>query len=187
VSNLVFEILLRLLKPTAAVVLGALLYGVLTGALGAAGSAELALLSFLSATAFVLLVQDLAGRLEQTLHPAVLMPAEGPADVELDVRGERDPFPLGADRLRSGGRRLRGGHGWEDVADGRLRDASRGRWSDRCTLPGVYANRAWRGFVGPLRPRGGGRSGPVRRILSLRGDACTVVVWSWRWCSYWPR
>ena len=41
-SNLVFEILLRLLKPAAAVVLGALIYAVLTGLIGAAGSAELA-------------------------------------------------------------------------------------------------------------------------------------------------
>jgi hypothetical protein len=57
-SNLVFEILLRLLKPAVAVVLGALLYGVLTGLFGAAGSAELALLSFLSAAAFILLVQE---------------------------------------------------------------------------------------------------------------------------------
>ena len=57
-SNLVAEILLRLLKPAAAVVLGALLYWVLTGLFGAAGSAELALLSFLSAAAFILLVQE---------------------------------------------------------------------------------------------------------------------------------
>ena len=57
-SNLVFEILLRLLKPALAVVLAALIYGVLTGALGAAGSAELALLSFLTAAAFILLVQE---------------------------------------------------------------------------------------------------------------------------------
>lgn len=57
-SNLVFEILLRLLKPAVAVMLGALLYWVLTGVVGAAGSAELALLSFLSAAALVLIVQE---------------------------------------------------------------------------------------------------------------------------------
>ena len=57
-SNLVIEILLRLLKPAVAVVLGMLLYWVLTGLVGAAGSPELALLSFLSAAAFILLVQE---------------------------------------------------------------------------------------------------------------------------------
>ncbi|HVQ22536.1 MAG TPA: hypothetical protein VMT36_04635 [Candidatus Saccharimonadia bacterium] len=57
-SNLVVEILLRLLKPAAAVLLGALIYWVLTGFVGALGSAELALLSFLSAAAFILLVQE---------------------------------------------------------------------------------------------------------------------------------
>jgi hypothetical protein len=58
VSNLVVELLLRLLKPAAAVVLGALVYWVLTGLVGAVGSVELALLSFLSAAAFILLVQE---------------------------------------------------------------------------------------------------------------------------------
>lgn len=57
-SNLVFEILLRLLKPAAAVVLGALIYAVMTGLIGAAGSAELALLSFVSAAALILIVQE---------------------------------------------------------------------------------------------------------------------------------
>jgi hypothetical protein len=58
VSNLVVEILLRLLKPALAAVIGALLYLILTGPVGATGSAELALLSFLSAAAFIVLVQE---------------------------------------------------------------------------------------------------------------------------------
>ena len=58
VSNLVAEVLLRLLKAAAAVVLGALLYWVLTGLVGATGSVELGLLSFLAGAAFILLVQE---------------------------------------------------------------------------------------------------------------------------------
>ena len=57
-SNLVAELLLRLLKPAAAAVIGVLLYLILTGPIGATGSVELALLSFLSAAAFILLVQE---------------------------------------------------------------------------------------------------------------------------------
>ena len=57
-SNLVSELLLRLAKAAVAVVLGALLYWILVGPLGAPGSAELALLSFLAAAAFILLVQE---------------------------------------------------------------------------------------------------------------------------------
>jgi hypothetical protein len=57
VSHLVNEIGLRLLKALIALVLGILLYAVLTGPLGNPGSVELALLSWLSATAFVLLVE----------------------------------------------------------------------------------------------------------------------------------
>jgi hypothetical protein len=57
-SNLVFEILLRLAKAGVAVLLGALLYWVLTDRVGAAATAELALLSFLAAAAFILLVQE---------------------------------------------------------------------------------------------------------------------------------
>ncbi len=57
-SNLVFEILLRLMKPAAAILLGALLYWVLTSFVGAAGSVELGLLSFLSAAALILIVQE---------------------------------------------------------------------------------------------------------------------------------
>jgi hypothetical protein len=58
VSNLVNEILLRLAKAGVAVVLGAILYWIITGPLAVAGSTELALLSFLSAAAFILLVQE---------------------------------------------------------------------------------------------------------------------------------
>jgi hypothetical protein len=57
VSNLVAEILLRLVKPAAAVLLGALIYFVAT-ALGEPGSISLALLSWLSAAAFILLIQE---------------------------------------------------------------------------------------------------------------------------------
>ena len=56
-SNLVFEILLRLVKPLIAVVLGVLVYFVAT-ALGEPGSIALALLSFVCGAAFVLLVQE---------------------------------------------------------------------------------------------------------------------------------
>jgi hypothetical protein len=58
VSNLLNELLLRLIKPLIALVLGALIYLVATGVAGAAGSVELALLCWLSATAFILLVQE---------------------------------------------------------------------------------------------------------------------------------
>jgi hypothetical protein len=58
VSNLVVEILLRLVKPAAAVVLGALVYWVATGLLGAPGSVVLALLCWLSAAALILLIQE---------------------------------------------------------------------------------------------------------------------------------
>ena len=56
-SNLVFEILLRLLKAGIALVLGVILYAVLTGPLGNVGSAELALLCWLAGAAFILLVE----------------------------------------------------------------------------------------------------------------------------------
>jgi len=56
-SNLVNEILLRLAKAGIAALLGAALYLVLVGPLGAAASAELALLCWISAAAFVLLVE----------------------------------------------------------------------------------------------------------------------------------
>ncbi|HET8784331.1 MAG TPA: hypothetical protein VFM38_01760 [Candidatus Limnocylindrales bacterium] len=56
-SHLLNEIGLRLLKALIALVLGILVYGLLTGPLGNPGSVELALLSWLSAAAFVLLVE----------------------------------------------------------------------------------------------------------------------------------
>ena len=57
-SNLVNEILLRLAKAAAAAILGLLLYLVVVGPLGLPGSAELALLSWLSGAAFILLVES---------------------------------------------------------------------------------------------------------------------------------
>ena len=56
-SNLVNEILLRLAKAGAATILGLVVYLVLVGPIGVTGSAELALLSWLSAAGFILLVQ----------------------------------------------------------------------------------------------------------------------------------
>jgi hypothetical protein len=56
-SNLVFEILLRLLKAGAALVLGIVLYLVLVGPFGVTASPELALLCWLSGAAFILLVE----------------------------------------------------------------------------------------------------------------------------------
>ena len=56
-SNLIAEILLRFLKPVAAALLGALVFLVAL-ALGEPASVPLALLSWLSGSAFVLLVQE---------------------------------------------------------------------------------------------------------------------------------
>lgn len=56
-SNLVSEILLRLAKAGGAAVLGLIIYAVAVGLLGATPSVELALLAWLSAAAFVLLVE----------------------------------------------------------------------------------------------------------------------------------
>ena len=56
-SNLVIEILLRLAKAGIAALIGIVLYLVLVGPLAVAGSAELAFLCWLSAAAFVLLVE----------------------------------------------------------------------------------------------------------------------------------
>ena len=56
-SNLVTEILLRLAKAGAALVLGLIVYLVLVGPLGVTPSAELALLSWLSGAALILLVE----------------------------------------------------------------------------------------------------------------------------------
>jgi hypothetical protein len=57
-SNLIYELLLRLVKPLIALILGAIIWFVATGPAGATGSVELALLCWLSATAFILLVQE---------------------------------------------------------------------------------------------------------------------------------
>jgi hypothetical protein len=57
VSNLVNEILLRLLKAAAALVVSVILYLILVGPLGVPGSPELALLAWLSGAAFILLVE----------------------------------------------------------------------------------------------------------------------------------
>ena len=57
-SHLVGEILLRLAKAAAAVVVGLVVYGILVGPFGAAGGPELALLSWLAGAAFILLVDS---------------------------------------------------------------------------------------------------------------------------------
>ena len=56
-SNLVFEILLRLAKAGAAGLVGVLVYLVAVGLLGAAGSVELGILCWLAGAAFILLVE----------------------------------------------------------------------------------------------------------------------------------
>lgn len=56
-SNLVFEILLRLAKAGAAAILGLVVYGILVGVMAVPGSAELGLLCWLSGAAFILLVE----------------------------------------------------------------------------------------------------------------------------------
>ena len=57
-SNLVGEILLRMAKAVAALVVGIVIYALLVGPLSVPGSAELALLSWLSGAAFILLVES---------------------------------------------------------------------------------------------------------------------------------
>jgi hypothetical protein len=57
-SHLLNEIGLRVVKVAIAAVVGLLLYLVLTGPLGNPGSVELALLSWVSAAALVLLVES---------------------------------------------------------------------------------------------------------------------------------
>ena len=56
-SNLVAEIGLRMLKALVALVLGVVLYWVLTGPFGQTGGVELALLCWLAGAAFILLVE----------------------------------------------------------------------------------------------------------------------------------
>jgi hypothetical protein len=57
-SELISEILLRASKVLVALVLGAVLYLVLTGPLGVAGSGELALLAFVAGGVAVLLLES---------------------------------------------------------------------------------------------------------------------------------
>jgi hypothetical protein len=57
VSYLVNEALLRLIKPLIALLLAALLYWLITGPLGEAGSALLFLACWISAAAFILLAE----------------------------------------------------------------------------------------------------------------------------------
>jgi small-conductance mechanosensitive channel len=58
VSNLAFEVLLRLAKALAALVVGLILWILLVGPFGVAPSPELALLCWLSGAAFILLVES---------------------------------------------------------------------------------------------------------------------------------
>jgi hypothetical protein len=58
VSNLVFEILLRLAKAAAALVVGLVVWIVLVGPLGVPATPELVLLAWLSGAAFILLVES---------------------------------------------------------------------------------------------------------------------------------
>jgi hypothetical protein len=58
VSNLVFEILLRLAKAAAALVVGLVIWIVVVGPLGQEASVGLALLCWLSGAAFILLVES---------------------------------------------------------------------------------------------------------------------------------
>jgi len=57
-SHLLAEIGLRLVKAGVAVALGGILYVLLVGPLGVPASAELALLAWLAAAAFILLVES---------------------------------------------------------------------------------------------------------------------------------
>lgn len=56
-SNLIAEILLRLAKAGAALVVGVVVYLVLVGPLGVPASAELFLLAWISGAAFIVLVE----------------------------------------------------------------------------------------------------------------------------------
>jgi len=57
-ANLAFEIILRLAKAGVAFIVGTVIFGFLIGPVGATPSAELALLSWLSGAAFILLVES---------------------------------------------------------------------------------------------------------------------------------
>jgi hypothetical protein len=56
-SNLVYDMLLRLAKAGIALVLGIVLFAILVGPLEVSASPELALLCWLSGAAFILLVE----------------------------------------------------------------------------------------------------------------------------------
>jgi hypothetical protein len=58
VSNLASEVLLRLAKALAALVVGIIVWVVLVGPMGVTASPELALLCWLSGAAFILLVES---------------------------------------------------------------------------------------------------------------------------------
>ena len=57
-SELVSEALLRLAKVVVAAVIGAVIYGLATGPMGATGSPELALVAFIAAGVAVLLMES---------------------------------------------------------------------------------------------------------------------------------
>jgi len=57
-ANLAFEVILRLAKAGVAFIVGTVIFGFLIGPVGATPSAELALLSWLSGAAFILLVES---------------------------------------------------------------------------------------------------------------------------------
>jgi hypothetical protein len=57
VTNLLFEVLLRLAKAGAALVVGIVIWFVMIGPVGATPGPELALLCWLSGAAFILLVE----------------------------------------------------------------------------------------------------------------------------------
>jgi hypothetical protein len=57
-AHLAFEVILRLAKAGVAFVAGTIVYAIAIGPLGAVPSPELALLSWLSGAAFVLLVES---------------------------------------------------------------------------------------------------------------------------------
>ena len=57
-SHLAFEVILRLAKAGVAFIVGTLIFAAMIGPVGAVPSPELALLSWLSGTAFILLVES---------------------------------------------------------------------------------------------------------------------------------
>ena len=57
-TNLAFEVLLRLAKAGAAILVGVVVYAIMVGPFGASPTPELVLLSWLSGAAFILLVES---------------------------------------------------------------------------------------------------------------------------------